>query len=96
MDETGEARRIASMTVAKDTPPRSPALASRRSSSRGNIRRISIRLIPCEFEEGGVELVKALEELSCKPHGWVLTGYREDNATIVSDGGGNCVGGYFD
>ncbi len=82
LDE-GKAQRLAPLSAEKDIATRSPLLGPRRTSSRGNVKRISIRLIPCEFEDGGVELVKALEELSGQQEGWVLARYRDDNATLV-------------
>ena len=82
--EEEKVQRLAPLSVEKELSARSPLLGPRRTSSRGNVKRISIRLIPCEFEGGGVELVKALEELNGQQEGWVLTRYRDDNATLVS------------
>jgi hypothetical protein len=77
-------QRLAPLSTEKELSMRSPLLGPRRASSRGNVKRISIRLIPCEFEDGGVELVRALASLSEQQEGWVLTRYRDDNATLVS------------
>merc|ERR1711991_997804 len=53
-----------------------------------NPRRISIRSIPCEFEDGGVKVVEAIGEITKHSSGWVLMGYRDDGATLYLQGTG--------
>jgi hypothetical protein len=60
------------LTTARFFPPQ-----ARRQS-----KRFSFRSIPCEWEDGGVEVVEALAELSAGEAGWVLVGYRPDGATL--------------
>ena len=50
--------------------------------ARRQSKRLSFRSIPCEWEDGGVQVVEALAELGTSERGWVLVGYRADCATL--------------
>lgn len=77
---SGSPRTASAVSPPSVTSP-DPVIQRRMSSAT---KRMSGRFAMCEWEDGGVEVVKKIHELftADSTSGWVLVQYRSDNATL--------------